>query len=204
MILLPDTDISSWMNAITSRPSASRPCRAKPKFVLGLSATIARKDGHHPIIFMQCGPVRYRVDAKSQAAARPFVHQVIVRPTGFYSMTGSEQDPRLEFQELCNALRNDNARNQMICADVVSALNEGRSPLLLTERLEHLEQLAERLSPQVPDVVVLHGGMGQKALRHNRARLAELSADTRCLVLATGRYIGEGFDDPRLDTLFLT
>jgi hypothetical protein len=129
--------------------------RAKARFVTGLSATVTRKDGHHPIIFMQCGPLRYRVDAKRQAAARPFVHQVIVRPTGFYSMIASEQDPRIEFQELCKALKNDDARNQMICADVVSSLNEGRSPLLLTERVEHLEQLAQRLSPQVPHVIVL-------------------------------------------------
>jgi len=178
--------------------------RAKARFVTGLSATVVRKDGHHPIIFMQCGPLRYRVDAKRQAAARPFVHQVIVRPTGFYSMIGSEEDPRIEFQELCDALRNDDARNQMICADVVSAFSEGRSPLLLTERVEHVEQLAHRLSPLVPNVVVLHGGMGQKALRNTRARLAELVGDGGCLILATGRYIGEGFDDPRLDTLFLT
>ena len=129
---------------------------------------------------------------------------MIVRPTGFYSIAGSEQDPRTEFQELYNALRNDDARNQMICADVVSALNEGRSPLLLTERVEHLEHMAQRLSPWFPDVVVLHGGMSQKVLRDNRARLAERSADAKCLILATGRYVGEGFDDPRLDTLFLT
>jgi superfamily II DNA or RNA helicase/very-short-patch-repair endonuclease len=178
--------------------------RSKARFLTGLSATVTRKDGHHPIIFMQCGPIRYRVDAKKQAEARPFVHQVIVRPTGFYSITGSEQDPRTEFQELCNALRNDDARNQMICADVVSALNQGRSPLLLTERVEHLEHMAQRLSPWFPDVVVLHGGMSQKVLRDNRARLAERSADAKCLILATGRYVGEGFDDPRLDTLFLT
>ena len=57
--------------------------RAKAKFVTGLSATVARKDGHHPIIFMQCGPVRHRVDAKAQAAARPFTHHVLVRPTSF-------------------------------------------------------------------------------------------------------------------------
>ena len=57
--------------------------QAKAKFVTGLSATVTRKDGHHPIIFMQCGPVRYRVNAKQQAAAHPFEHTVIVRPTGF-------------------------------------------------------------------------------------------------------------------------
>jgi superfamily II DNA or RNA helicase/very-short-patch-repair endonuclease len=178
--------------------------RAKARFVAGLSATVTRKDGHHPIIFMQCGPLRYLVDARRQAATRPFVHQVIVRPTGFYSTIASEQDPRIEFQELCDALRNDDARNQMICADVLSTLNEGRSPLLLTERVGHLEQLAQRLSPQVPNMIVLHGGIGQKVLRDTRARLTELPEKAGHLILATGRYIGEGFDDPRLDTLFLT
>ena len=57
--------------------------QAKARFVLGLSATVARKDGHHPIIFMQCGPVRHRVDARAQAAARPFDHYVLVQPTTF-------------------------------------------------------------------------------------------------------------------------
>ena len=56
---------------------------AKAQYVLGLSATVTRKDGHHPIIFMQCGPVRHRVDAKTQAAARPFDHKVIFRRTEF-------------------------------------------------------------------------------------------------------------------------
>ena len=65
--------------------------RAKARFVAGLSATIARKDGHHPIIFMQCGPVRHRVDARAQAAARPFEHTVIVRPTAFKPATRLER-----------------------------------------------------------------------------------------------------------------
>ena len=108
--------------------------RAKAKFVTGLSATVTRKDGHHPIIFMQCGPIRHRVDAKAQAAARPFTHQVLVRPTGFRATLASDPDPRAEFHELYEALWNDNKRNEMMCADVVSAVNQGRSPLVLTER----------------------------------------------------------------------
>src|ERR1043165_5975860 len=74
--------------------------RSKARFVTGLSATVARKDGHHPIIFMQCGPVRYRVDAKKQAATRPFAHEVFVRPTGFRSSPLSEPDARSEFHQL--------------------------------------------------------------------------------------------------------
>lgn len=218
--------------------------RAKAKFVTGLSATVTRKDGHHPIIFMQCGPVRYRVDAKQQAAARPFTHQVLVRPAGFrppalpanvrtdvrrltlpdrtraaamkseprdlgcYGVrqdiqTRSGPDPRVEFQWLCNALRSDDARNRMICADVVNAVREGRSPLLLTERTEHLQHLAERLSSDIPHVITLQGGMGRKELQAALARLAETPHTIGRLILATGRYIGEGFDNPQLDTLFL-
>src|SRR2546427_5219474 len=85
--------------------------RAKARFVLGLSATVTRKDGHHPIIFMQCGPVRHRVDARAQAAARPFEHTVIVRPTAFEAARDTNADKRAEFQALYQQLVNDETRN---------------------------------------------------------------------------------------------
>ena len=88
--------------------------RAKARFVLGLSATVARKDGHHPIIFMQCGPVRHRVDAKQQADARPFSHHVIVRPTGLRSVAEPDPDRRLEYQNLCAEIIRSDPRNAMI------------------------------------------------------------------------------------------
>jgi superfamily II DNA or RNA helicase/very-short-patch-repair endonuclease len=177
--------------------------RAKAKYVCGMSATVTRKDGHHPIIFMQCGPVRYRVDARQQAAARPFTHEVFVRPTGFRAPDLSATSRRAEFQELYDALAGDAGRNQLICNDVVSAVRQGRSPLLLTERTEHLRELAERLSREVRHVITLQGGMGKRELRDTAARMAGIAADAERVLLATGRYIGEGFDDPRLDTLFL-
>ncbi|HWY78673.1 MAG TPA: DEAD/DEAH box helicase family protein [Verrucomicrobiae bacterium] len=178
--------------------------RAKARFVIGLSATVARKDGHHPIIFMQCGAVRHRVDAKAQAAARPFSHQVLVRPTNFRPTAPSEPDARIEFHQLYEALRTDNARNQMICSDIVSAIREGRSPLVLTERTEHLQSLAKELSTEIPHLILFQGGLGRKALAAALARLEEFADTDGCAVLATGKYIGEGFDHPRLDTLFLT
>jgi superfamily II DNA or RNA helicase len=178
--------------------------RAKAKFVTGLSATVARKDGHHPIIFMQCGPVRHRVDAKAQAASRPFTHEVFVRPTNFRSPGPLEANPRLEFHQLYEALRTDDARNRMICADIVASIRDGRSPLVLTERTEHLFALAQRLSPDVSHVILLQGGLGRKALAAALTRLEEVSAQEGCVILATGKYVGEGFDHPRLDTLFLT
>ena len=177
--------------------------RTKARFVTGLSATVVRKDGHHPIIFMQCGPVRYRVDARQQAAARPFTHQVIVRPTGFRSPVAPHEDLRIEFQKLQEALANCHGRNRMICEDVLDALRNGRSPLVLTERTEHLKALADRLGQQVPQAITFQGGMGRKALSQALSRLAEPSHPGGRVVLATGKYIGEGFDDPRLDTLFL-
>ena len=178
--------------------------RAKAKFVTGLSATVTRKDGHHPIIFMQCGPVRHRVAAKTQAATRPFRHHVLVRPSGFRAIPVSDPDPRAEFHQLYEALWNDDQRNQMICADVVSAVNQGRSTLVLTERIEHLQRLAQLLSPDIPHLILLRGGQGRKELNAALARLAGIPGNAGRVVLATGKYIGEGFDDARLDTLFLT
>src|SRR5437016_9445438 len=152
---------------------------------------------------MQAGPVRYRVDAKQQAAARPFTHQVFVRPTGFRAPATPDPDPRAEFHRLCEALRCDDARNEKLCTDVLSEVREGRSPLLLTERTEHLQYLAERLSSEIPDVIILQGGMGRKELQAALDRRARLPSTAGRVILATGRYIGEGFDDPRLDSLFL-
>jgi len=178
--------------------------RVKAKFVTGLSATLTRKDSHHPIVFMQCGPVRYRIDSKEQAAARPFEHTVLVRSTGFHPVREAHSDLRIRFNELYGELIADEARNRLICDDVIQAAREGRSPIVLTERNEHLDRLAAVLAPAIPHLVVLRGGMGTRELRATAARLAAIPDDEHRLLLATGRYIGEGFDDARLDTLFLT
>ncbi|MCX6867764.1 MAG: DEAD/DEAH box helicase family protein, partial [Verrucomicrobia bacterium] len=178
--------------------------RAKARFVLGLSATVARKDGHHPIIFMQCGPVRHRVDAKQQADDRPFAHHVIVRPTGFRSLAEPASDRRQEYQTLCTEIIRSELRNVMIRDDVIAALREGRSPLVLTERTEHIVTLADLIRPHAPHVVVLQGGMGKKSLREALAQLAVIPENEARVVIATGKFIGEGFDDSRLDTLLLT
>ena len=177
--------------------------RAKATFVTGLSATVTRKDGHHPIIFMQCGPVRYRADAKTQAAARPFAHSVFVRPTGFLPVAAADPDVRVQFHELYDELIANESRNRLICDDVVQTVGEGRSPVVLTERTKHLERLAELLSPEIRHVIILRGGMGRKKLKAAMDQLAAAAEEERVL-LATGRYLGEGFDDARLDTLFLT
>jgi superfamily II DNA or RNA helicase/very-short-patch-repair endonuclease len=177
--------------------------RAKARYMLGLSATVTRKDGHQPIIFMQCGPIRHRVDARLQAKARPFTHQVLVRPTGFRPAAPPDPDQRVEFQHLYGELATCDRRNRQICEDVLASVNDHRSPLVLTERTKHLAELAARLEPKVEHVITLRGGMGRKALASAMELLKTIPNETPRVVIATGRFVGEGFDDPRLDTLFL-
>jgi superfamily II DNA or RNA helicase len=178
--------------------------QAKARFVVGLSATVARKDGHHPIIFMQCGPIRHRVNARAQAAARPFEHMVLVQPTAFQANRNPESDKRVEFQAIYQELIKDELRNRRICDDVVESVNIGRSPLVLTERNDHLDALESGLAVRVRHLVVLRAGLGKKQRRAVVDRLAAIPREDARVILATGKYVGEGFDDPRLDTLFLT
>ena len=177
---------------------------AKARFVVGLSATVARKDGHHPIIFMQCGPVRHQVSARAQAASRPFEHFVLVQPTAFQPTRSPGPDKRVEFQTLYQELVDDQMRTRRICEDVVDSVRNGRSPLILTERNEHLGRFEHELASRVDHVVVLRAGMGKKQRQAVNDRLAAIPRQEGRIIVATGKYVGEGFDDPRLDTLFLT
>jgi hypothetical protein len=124
----------------------------------------------------------------------------LVRDTGFKT-TGGDGAPTI--RELYAALAADEKRNWLILDDVIQALEEGRSPILLTERKDHLEYFAARLEKFARHLVVLQGGMSAKERRGVKAKLAAIPDDEERLVLATGRYIGEGFDDARPDTLFL-
>ena len=137
--------------------------QAKARFVLGLSATVARKDGHHPIVTMQCGPVRYRVNARAQAVARPFEHFVLVQPTAFQPARPPDSDKRLEFQALYQELVDDAARNRRIADDVIDAVRNGRSPLVLTERNDHLDRLEQLLAADIPSPGRVAGGNGEEA-----------------------------------------
>lgn len=179
-----------------------RRCRAK--YVTGLSATVTRKDGHHPIIFMQCGPVRYRVTAKQGAAVHPFEHRGLVRETGF-TMPVSLEYKEPTIHDVYEAIMTDEERNSLIFEDVMKCIaEEKRSPLVITERRNHLDLLEEMFLPLIRNVIVFRGGMGQKQRQALLEKLLDIPDDKERLLLATGRYLGEGFDDVRLDTLFLT
>ena len=168
------------------------------KYVYGLSATPVRKDGHQPIIFMQCGPVRYIVDAKSQAEKRAFSHFVIPR------FTRTRLPAINGIQDAYEGIVENDTRNDFIISDALSAISEGRTPILLTERKEHAAVLASGLQGKVQNVILLIGSTGQKEKREKLAALQNVPQNETLAVVATGRYIGEGFDAPRLDTLLLT
>jgi superfamily II DNA or RNA helicase len=177
--------------------------QVKAKYITGLSATVSRQDGHHPIIFMQCGPVRYRIDDRLQAATHSFSHKVIIRRTKFMLPILSDENPRLGIQDIYALLANDSTRNQLIVDDVINEVHAGRSPVLLTERREHLEYFANMLTGKIKNIIVLSGGMGRKQRASLMDQLKNIPQDEERLIIATGRYLGEGFDDARLDTLFL-
>ncbi|MCY4240341.1 MAG: DEAD/DEAH box helicase family protein [Rhodobacter sp.] len=176
--------------------------RAKARYFLGLSATVTRRDGHHPIVFMQCGPVRFRANAKAQAMKRPFLHRALLRKTEF-QFPAETSDERPPIHAIYSALANDETRNDLIFDDILSTLEAGRSPLVLTARIDHAQYFSDRLSRFAKNVLFLRGGMGAKQFRGVMERLETIPDTEERVLVATGRYIGEGFDDARLDTLFL-
>ena len=174
--------------------------QAKAKYVVGLTATPFRKDGHQPIIFMQCGPIRFNLSARKAAEFSEFEHLVIPRHTDF-NVPGL--DGEVTIQDLYAAMVTDAARNDLIIRDLKLVIQSGRSPLLLTGRTNHLAEFAARLSTITPNVFILRGGMGRKQRRVVMDALGAVPEGQPRVILATGSYIGEGFDDARLDTLLL-
>ena len=173
--------------------------QVKAKFVVGLTATPTRKDGHHPIIYMQCGPARFTMAVRAMTDSTPFEHIVIPRPTRFRMSSAGD----VTIQDIYSAMTSDDGRTIAIVNDIVRSMEKGRSPLVLTGRTEHITHLETALAGRVRNIIVLKGGMGRKQRREVNERLATISDAEQRLILATGSYIGEGFDDARLDTLFL-
>ena len=174
--------------------------KVNAKFVVGLTATPVRKDGHHPIIMMQCGPIRFNLSSKKQGATSSIRHEVIPRFTEF-AVPPEWTD--IGIQDIYAALINDDLRNELIVSDVLHAVEDGRVPLVLTERTDHVQLFVDRLSRRVPNVFVMKGGMGKKQRDALASQIKAVPEDHQRVIIATGRYIGEGFDDARLDTLFL-
>ncbi|MCA9758685.1 MAG: DEAD/DEAH box helicase [Candidatus Eisenbacteria bacterium] len=173
----------------------------RARYVTGLTATPERRDGHHPILGFQLGSVRHTTTQRDASRSGIARHRLVVRHTSFQTEL---VDSRTSIQDLYSALSTDDARNELILDDVITAINEGRSPVILSERTEHLAYLETRLRGFVRNIIVLRGGLTARQRRSVSEQIAALPQDEERLLLATGRFLGEGFDDARLDTLFLT
>lgn len=171
----------------------------KAHTIYGLTATPIRKDGHQPIIFMQCGPIRFSTDVKSQMAKQSFDRFLIPRFTSYNSIL----EDRLSIATLYKYLSEDEIRNNLIVEDICKAVNTGRTPIILTNRTAHVSVLAEKLKATIKNVISLTGAGTTKEKREAMQRLQTIPDSEQLVIVATGKYIGEGFDYPRLDTLFL-
>jgi superfamily II DNA or RNA helicase len=149
---------------------------------------------------MQCGPVRHTIGHDATRSSRPLALRIARRDTPFDPQP-LPTDPHI--QEVFTALATDQARTELIARDTLQLAAQGRHPIVLTERREHLEQLARHLDQGSHTRITLHGDMHPAEHRAAHEQLASSDADGQRVVLTTGRYIGEGFDDPRLDTLLL-
>ena len=171
----------------------------KAHTVYGLTATPIRKDGQQPIIFMQCGPIRFSADAKSQITKQSFDRYLIPRFTSYRSITEDRQTITAMYQSLSE----DTVRNNLIVNDICKVVGSGRTPIILTNRTSHVTLLAEKLKTTIPNVITLTGSGTTRDKRDALLRLQAISPSEPLVIVATGKYVGEGFDYPRLDTLFL-
>jgi superfamily II DNA or RNA helicase len=170
--------------------------QVKAKYVLGLTATPIRRDGQQPIIFMQCGPIRYTA---AKPASAP--HDLEVVPQLLHTRIDLPQDAGI--QDVFRHLAIDENRTSAIASQIAGAFNQGRKVLVLTERTEHLDALQAALTGKIPSLFVLHGRMSKKLRNASITELNALPPEDPRVLLATGKLVGEGFDHPPLDTLVL-
>lgn len=175
---------------------------ADAKYVYGLTATPIRKDGHHPIIFMHCGSIRYKVDAKKEALLREFEHYIIPRFTST-RMPIFKSHNEWHISKVYQHIFESKHRNELIVADIVESINAGRNPLVLTERKGHIDQLVQLMEHMDFEVIILSGDLKIKERKEALRKIASIKDEDKFVIVATGKLIGEGFDEARLDTLFL-
>ena len=170
--------------------------RAKARFVLGLTATPIRRDGQHPVIFMQCGPIRHTaVKAPGMPKTLDVIAHHVTTPIVVRAEAG--------IQEVFGVLAADEARTAKIVEQVMQAFESGRKVLVLTERTGHVAAIEAALTARVANLVTLHGRSSKKQRAAAVAALSAMPADAPRVLLSTGKLVGEGFDHAPLDTLIL-
>src|SRR6266508_3620629 len=188
------------------KPRPPCPRRAPVRHVLGLTATPYRRDGLQDIITMQCGPIRHRIasrDRDAELGARRLALELRVRPTKFHIAADPDGAEGPPIQAVFRALVDDEQRTALVCDDVLAALAQGRRCLVLSQWKQHVHRLAQRLQDAGAQPIVLEGGLAKKARDRLLAAVQATPPDQDLVVVATGQYLGEGFDCPQLDTLFL-
>lgn len=171
---------------------------AKAKYVYGLTATPKREDGLEKRVFMQFGPIRFRYTAKERAEKQGIDHFVYPRFTRLVSASD------LKITEANRAVIDCESRNEQIIVDVENCIQNGRTPLVLTKYKEHAELLYNRLQGKADHVYLLQGGGSRKAKDEMRAQMRAVPAEESVVLVAIDKYIGEGFNFSRLDTMMLT
>lgn len=171
---------------------------AKAKYVYGLTATPKREDGLEKKVFMQFGPIRFRYTAKERAKKQGIDHFVYPRFTRLISSTN------LRVNEANKAIIENEQRNNQIILDVESCLQKGRTPIVLTKYKKHAELLYKKLQEKADHVYLLQGGGNRKIKEDMRQQMRAVSKDETVVLVAIDKYVGEGFNFPRLDTMMLT
>lgn len=182
-------------------PQLERVLRAVfARYIYGFSATPRRSDHLERIIYLLCGPVRFSISAREQASEQDFVRLLIPR---FTRIRLSDLEPGMAYSQILDRLEAHRARNRLIVNDVAVAVGAGRHALVVTRRAAHAHALGDSIGARGVRTLVLTGKRHAREKRLALEKVAKLpDGEPRCLV-ATGAYIGEGFDEPRLDTLFL-
>jgi superfamily II DNA or RNA helicase len=174
--------------------------RAPIRHIIGLTATPYRRDGLQDIITMQCGPIRHKISSQQAGKDHDLDLQLTVRETSFEYPDGED----VQIQDVFRELIRDSERTSNICADGLEALREGRRILMLSEWREHCRLLAEELAHMGKTCFVLDSTLKKKVRDEMFASIRRMPPEKDLLIIATGNYIGEGFDCPQIDTLFLT
>ena len=174
--------------------------RVAVQAVLGLTATPYRRDGLQDLIVMQCGPVRHKISSRSTAASGELTLEVLVRNTSLTRPADRDES----IQDVFHALGQDDARLRLVTEDVVRAVRENRRCLVLSERKEHCRLLSEHLTAKGVLPLVVDGSVKKSVREAILDDVRTLPPEKAFVLIATGQYLGEGFDCPQADTLFLT
>ena len=171
------------------------------RYVYGVTATPKRGDGKEKINEFLLGPVRYRFTAKDRALEQNIDHLVYPRFTRTVNTIGLPKNPY--GNDAFELLRNNEVRDRQIIRDVADCVHAGRTPVVLTKYVDHAGRLAERLKCYADRLILLTGAEGTKARRVQAEELKKVKASESLILVGTGSLLGEGFDYPRLDTLFM-